>query len=314
MASSHPFATALFLSDYGIPQGAPSREFYNTPCPFCGGSSTSPFPLGIHASKGYAVCWRCGFHPLLDTIAALTATGPKESREILEAYSFASYAPGPKVPTSKVPYCHPPGGPMTALYSRYLDKRGFDPDWIALEHGTLAAGPRCFWDAGMPLDEDWKGQWFSNRLIIPIHDASGRLVNFQGRSILPDAKIRYKGARVDKVPMHHKHLLYGAHKGRSDLVVVVEGVLDQWKLGRGSVATFGTSLTIHQIRLLGGYRRVLFCFDSEDTAQAKAARWAREVAALGVSVEVVDLELGDRDPGDLTDSEAAAVRRELGLD
>ena len=98
------------------------------------------------------------------------------------------------------------------------------------------------------------------------------------------------------------------------MVVVVEGVLDQWKLGRGSVATFGTSLTIHQIRLLGGYRRVLFCFDSEDTAQAKAARWAREVAALGVSVEVVDLELGARDCGDLSDSEAAAVRRELGLD
>lgn len=309
-----PFAAAIFLADYGIPQGTPSRDFLNCQCPFCGGSPTSPFPLGIHVSKGYAVCWRCQSHPLLDTIAALTSTSPKEAREILAAYSFTAHAPGPRVPTSKVRHCQPPGGPLTAPYSRYLEARGFDPDWIALEHGVLAAGPRCFWDAGGPLDDDWKGQWFSDRLIIPIHDASGRLVNFQGRSILPDALIRYKGARVDKVPMHHKHLLYGAHRGRSDLAVVVEGVLDQWKLGRGSVATFGTSLTIHQIRLLGAYRRVLFCFDSEDTAQAKAARWAREVAALGVQVEVVDLELGDRDPGDLTDAEAAAVRRELGLD
>ena len=309
-----PFAAALFLADYGIPQGTPSREFHNTICPFCGGSPTSPFPLGIHVSKGYASCWRCQSHPLLETIAALTATTPKEAREILAAYSFTSHAPGPKLPSSKVRHCQPPGGPLTAPYSRYLDSRGFAPDWIALEHGVLAAGSKCFWDAGVPLDGDWKGQWFSDRLIIPIHDATGRLVNFQGRSIRPDALIRYKGARVDKVPMHHKHLLYGAHRGRSDMAVVVEGVMDQWKLGRGSVATFGTSLTIHQIRLLGGYRRVLFCFDSEPTAQAKAARWAREVAALGTSVEVVDLELGARDLGDLTDSEAAAVRRELGLD
>lgn len=331
-----PFAAALFLADYGIPQGTPSREFHNTICPFCGGSPTSPFPLGIHVSKGYASCWRCQSHPLLETIAALTATTPKEAREILAAYSFTSHVPGPKLPSSKVRHCQPPGGPLTAPYSRYLESRGFDPDWIALEHGVLAAGSKCFWDAGVPLDGDWKGQWFSDRLIIPIHDATGRLVNFQGRWIRKEKERwgiirtmengkpvetpgwvpieRYKGARVDKVPMHHKHLLYGAHRGRSDLAVVVEGVLDQWKLGRGSVATFGTSLTIHQIRLLGAYRRVLFCFDSEDTAQAKAARWAREVAALGVSVEVVDLELGTRDPGDLTDSEAAAVRRELGLD
>ena len=311
---NRPFAASLFLADYGIQQGIPSREFHNIHCPFCGGSSTSPFSLGIHVSKGYASCWRCNSHPLLDTIALLTATSPKEAREILAAYSFTAHAPGPIYKGSKVRHCNPPGGPLTATYSRYLESRGFDPDWIALEHGVLAAGPRCFWDAGIPLDEDWKGQWFSDRLIIPIHDAKGTVVNFQGRSIRADALIRYKGARVDKVPMHHKHLLYGAHRGRSDLAVVVEGVLDQWKLGRGSVATFGTSLTIHQIRLLGGYRRVLFCFDSEDTAQAKAARWAREVAALGVSVEVVDLELGTRDCGDLSDSEAAAVRRELGLD
>ena len=119
---------------------------------------------------------------------------------------------------------------------------------------------------------------------------------------------------MDKVPVHHKHLLYGARHARQDLVVVVEGVVDQWKMGRGSVATFGTTLTVHQVRELAKHRRILFCFDSEPEAQAKATKYARELAALGREAEVVDLELGNRDPGDLDSSEIGAIRRELGLD
>jgi hypothetical protein len=309
-----PFAAGRFLADYGIEQGTPSRDYLNCRCDWCGGSSTSPHPLGIHKSKGFATCWRCGGgKPLRQVVQRLTGCRPDEVQDILDAYAYAP-ATEQRHTASRVPDCHPPGEPLTKPYRDYLATRGFDPDWIALEHGVLAAGPRCHWDAGVPLSEDWKGQWFSERLIIPIHDHTGKVVNFQGRTIRKDELIRYKGARVDKVPMHHKHLLYGEHRARRDLVVVGEGVMDQWKLGRGVVATFGTSLTVFQVLRLSRFRRVLFAFDSEPEAQAKAIRWAKEVAALGTKAEVVDLELGDRDAGDLTDKEAGAVRRELGLD
>ena len=309
-----PFAASRFVADYGLERGEVSRSFINVQCPACG-----KLKLGLHVSKGYATCFKCGSMPMRDkdgspgVIRSLTGCRPDEVQDILDAYAYAP-AMEHRHTASKVLECHPPGEPLTRPYKDYLAARGFDPDWIALEHGVLAAGPRCHWDAGIPLSEDWKGQWFSDRLIIPIHDHTGRLVNFQGRTIRKDELIRYKGARVDKVPMHHKHLLYGEHRARRDLVVVVEGVMDQWKLGRGVVATFGTSLTVFQVLRLSRFRRVLFAFDSEPEAQAKAVRWAKEVAALGTKAEVVDLELGDRDAGDLADTEAGAVRRELGLD
>ena len=207
--------------------------------------------------------------------------------------------------------CPLPGGPLTQEFRSYLESRGLDPDWIALEYGVQAAGPKTLWKGE---DQKWPGQWFSNRLIIPVHDRLGNVVSFQGRSVEKDPKIRYKVAQIDKVPGHYKHFLYGARHARLDMVAVVEGVVDQWKMGRGVVATFGTTLTIYQIRELAKYRRILFCFDSEPEAQARATKYARELAALGREAEVVDLELGDRDPGDLNAGEIGAIRRELGLD
>lgn len=305
-----PFAAAQFLQDYGIHVGSESAGYLNTICPFCHGSSTSPTPLGFHRSKGIVSCWRCSSHPLLETIALLTGASYKEAREIVQDYGFQAPAAVRRGP-SGIRTCPLPGGPLTPPFRAYLESRGLDPDWIALEHGVLAAGPKTLWKGE---DQKWPGQWFSNRLIIPIHDRTGTVVNFQGRSIEKVPRIRYKGAQVDKVPMHHKHLLYGARHARADLVVVVEGVVDQWKMGRGVVATFGTTLTVHQIRELSKHRRILFCFDSEPEAQGKATRYARELAALGREAEVVDLELGDRDPGDLDQGEVGVIRRELGLD
>ena len=304
-----PFAATHFLQDYGIHVGSESAAYLNIACPYCHGSSTSPTPLGIHRSKGIVSCWRCGYHPLLETIILLTGASFKEAREIVQDYGFQAPAAVRRGP-STIRTCPLPGGPLTPPFRQYLESRGLDPDWIALEYGVLAAGPKTLWHGE---DRKWPGQWFSNRLIIPIHDCLGTVVNFQGRSIEKEPRIRYKGAQVDKVPVHHKHLLYGARHARQDLVVVVEGVVDQWKMGRGTVATFGTTLTVHQIRELAKFRRILFCFDSEPEAQAKATRYARELAALGREAEVVDLELGNRDPGDLDSGEVGAIRRELGL-
>jgi hypothetical protein len=58
----------------------------------------------------------------------------------------------------------------------------------------------------------------------------------------------------------------------------------------------------------------LFLFDSEPEAQARAAKYAADLGALGRSVAVVDLELtGKRDMADLSEEEARAVRKELGI-
>ena len=314
-SKNRPFAASSFLADYGIEVGSVTRGFLNVPCPFCGGSPTSPTPLGFHRTGAYCSCWRCGTHPLLPTIQRLLSLTFEQSKAVREQYTYADSSHGSEEIVFKG-LCTPPGGPLTPRYHKYLESRGFDPDWIALEYGVLAAGPSCRWYGE---DQDWRGSDFSDRLIVPLKDKAGRVIAFQGRTIRKDEGIRWRFPPLDRVAGHYKETLYGAHEALGDTVAVVEGVMDKWKLGRGSVASYGTSLSGAQVRMLGGFRRVVMLFDSEPEAQARARMYARDIAALGARVQVVDLELPvgpsgkALDLGDLGSEEIQAIRREIGL-
>ena len=313
--TNRPFAASSFLADYGIEVGEVTRGFLNVPCPFCGGSPTSPTPLGFHRTGAYCSCWRCGTHPLLLTIQRLLSLTFEQAKAVREQYTYADSSHGSEEIVFKG-LCTPPGGPLTPRYRKYLESRGFDPDWIALEYGVLAAGPSCRWYGE---DQDWRGSDFSDRLIVPLKDKAGRVIAFQGRTIRKDEGIRWRFPPLDRVAGHYKETLYGAHSGLGDTVAVVEGVMDKWKLGRGSVASYGTSLSGAQVRMLGGFRRVVMLFDSEPEAQARARMYARDIAALGARVQVMDLELPvgpsgkALDLGDLGNEEIQAIRREIGI-
>ena len=271
--------------------------------------------MGFHRTGGYTSCFRCGFHPLVPTIAKLLSVTVSQAQAIRDQYTYAD-ASQASLDITYATACTPPGGPLTPRYRTYLESRGLDPDWIALEYGVLAAGPRCRWYGE---SKDWKGSDFSDRLIVPIKDKAGRVVAFQGRSIRKDEGLRWKFPPLERVASHYKETLYNGHTVRGDTVAVVEGIADCWKLGRGSVASYGTSMTGTQIRLLGGFRRVILLFDSEPLAQGRARMYARDIAALGARVDVVDLELPmgpdgkTVDLGDLGASEIGAIRREIGI-
>ena len=310
-----PFAAFSFLADHGIEIGSVTRGFLNVPCPFCHGSSTSPTPLGFHRSEGYVTCFRCGGKPLLLSIQRLLSLTYSQALAVREQYTYSDGSTESEEITF-ADECSPPGGPLTPRYRKYLESRGFDPDWIALEYGVLAAGPSCRWYGE---DQDWRGSDFSDRLIVPLKDKAGRVIAFQGRTIRKDEGIRWRFPPLDRVAGHYKETLYGAHEALGDTVAVVEGIVDQWRLGRGSVASFGTSLSGAQIRSLGAFRRVVLLFDSEPEAQARARMYAREIASLGARVDVCDLELPlgpsgkALDLGDLGTGDVQAIRREIGI-
>lgn len=310
-----PFAASSFLADHGIEIGSVTRGFLNVPCPFCHGSSTSPTPLGFHRSGGYVTCFRCGAKPLLLSIQRLLSLTYSQALAVREQYTYSD-GPQESEEIAFADKCQPPGGPLTPRYRKYLESRGFDPDWIALEYGVLAAGPSCRWYGE---SRDWKGSDFSDRLIVPLKDKLGRVIAFQGRTIRKDERVRWRFPPLDRVAGHYKETLYGAHEALGDTVAVVEGIVDQWRLGRGSVASFGTSLSGAQIRTLGAFRRVVLLFDSEPEAQARARMYAREIASLGARVDVCDLELPlgpsgkALDLGDLGAGDVQAIRRDLGI-
>lgn len=281
----------------------------NIQCPFCDDHSNHG-SFGL--SKGDYQCWRCkGGHPV--KALSLAARIPMDSaRQLIQKYShgFNPYLQVEQETKSNVKSITLPGAPIKAPHKKYLEGRGFDPEELEFYHGIL----------GTDMVGNWQGIDFRYRVIIPVYDVWGNLCTFQGRDYTGKQELRYKCCPVDKAVVHHKHLLYGAELARNkDRIVVVEGVFDQWRMGPGAVATFGTSLTREQVNLLSLWKEVIFLFDPEPEAQEHAREYARDIAACGNYVEVCAAELGldakgnPRDPGDLTPAEAKDIMKELGM-
>lgn len=281
----------------------------NIQCPFCDDHSNH---LGFSIEKGNCQCWRCqGGSPV--RAVSLAARIPQETaRELIRKYShgFSHTNVAKQTAVSNVKSITIPGSPIIEPHRKYLRGRGFVPEELEFYHGILGTT-----DVGY-----WQGIDFRYRIIIPVYDVWGNLCTFQGRDYTGLQELRYKCCPVEKAVTHHKHLLYGAELARNRRrIVVVEGVFDQWRLGPGAVATFGTSLTREQVNLLTMWEEVFFLFDPEPEAQEHARSYAKDIASCGRYVEVCAAEFGldakgnPRDPGDLTPDEARSVMKELDM-
>lgn len=300
--------TRLF-QDHGIQfwtEGKNVRPgWVHVQCPMCDDHSNH----GGFSPNGSYSCWRCsGGYPNA-VLARLLNLTIMDIKPLLKEYSGEnSDLPGHseiREVLNRPTRIQIPGEPISRFHRKYIESRGFDPDFIVQKYGVRGTGP----------GGSWEGVDFKLRLIIPIYDALGTLVNFQGRDITGKQELRYKGPPVSMVPVHHKELLYGAHRASHlSTIGVVEGVMDQWRMGDGFVCTFGTSLTTKQIYLLSKWDKIIFLFDPEEEAQSRAEGVARTLASLGKHVELVVQEGHDgRDPAEWTDQEALEVRRFCGF-
>ncbi|MFY9826906.1 MAG: DNA primase [Thermoanaerobaculia bacterium] len=131
--------------------------------------------------------------------------------------------------------------------------------------GLIAKSER----SGDPYDR------FRHRLMFPIHNPSGRLVGFGGRT-LGDDKAKY--VNTNETDRFHKGLLlYGLHLAKREIretnrAVLVEGYFDV--IGavacglEGAVAGMGTALTPEQARLLSRYaEEVVVAYDGDNAGE-----------------------------------------------
>lgn len=292
--------TAVFR-DYNIETSSEkesnnaSPEFIQTRCIFCEDPSDH---LGWHVSGKFVNCWRCGGHSIESALRRLLNLSWGQVNALIRQYeeqgslSVRMGLNERKKPRAKK--IELPGHPLDNQHIRYLERRGFDPEYLAKKYGLLGTG----------IAGEWK-----YRIIIPIY-FRGRLVSFQGRDITDRQRLRYKSLGIEKSVMHYKHTLYNIDNCTGDCAVVFEGPFDVWRWGVGGVATYSTAITEWQIRLLSRYKRVFFMFDSEPEAQELALKAGRKLASMGVKVEVRDLEL-ERDPAELTDLEVRELRKDL---
>ena len=181
--------------------------------------------------------------------------------------------------------------PQFERHRNYLASRNFDPKELEKTwklYGTGPIGPYKF------------------RIIAPIF-YGGRMVSYQGRDITGKSKIKYKACSKSMELVNHKRILYGLDFV-NDVAIIVEGIADVWRLGKGAVATFGIEFTQPQVAILSKLRKCFIMFDAEEIAQKKAKELAESIVSLNPNVKVEIIKLsGVKDPAELTEKEAREI-------
>jgi len=295
-----------FLTDYHISFYTEGKNtqvgWVNIDCPFCGDSRGG----GFNVDAGYYNCWRCGGHYITKVIQKLLTVDYAQAAGVEKKYtgrqSLLLQLNGKKPKAKQITTVTPPGGRLKKKHRKYLESRNFDPDELIEKYDITGTGN----------NEKYKDVWFDNRIIIPIKDEQGRVLSFQGRDITGRSSLRYKGCPLELSVYNYKDTLYNIGNATGNRILLVEGVFDVWRLGAGSVASFGTALTNKQLGVLSGYDTIFMMFDNEPEAQAKAKKGAAKLSSMGKEVELIELD-GDGDPGDLTPKQAREIMGELGF-
>ena len=268
------------------------RGWIQMACPFCGDGEPH---LGWNQERQWWRCWACGKHSTIEAVKALLRVTGHQAGVLLQ-----KHAQGPLMvtraataqgygPKAVVP---PAAGPLGPGHREYLRRRRYDPDAIVAHWGVRGCGLSAT-------------QW-SNRLLIPIR-FHGQLINHMGRALNKRAKPPYCTPPPALCLSNHKDSVYGWDEVPGDGVVVVEGVLDVWRLGPGAVGTYGTGWTLAQVALLATKVHRYVMYDA--TAAVEGRALANALAGLPGHTEL--LKLPDGDPDDLSNKEAAKLMQEL---
>lgn len=271
----------------------------NIECPFCTGNPG--YHLSFELEEQYFLCWRCGWHSTIETIAKLTNLSWKAASEIIKKYGGSTPSIGhtTKVKKNTKPFQFPSStGPLTQRHKDYLTSRGFDSDKLIQLWGLLATG------AVSVLD----GLSYKLRIIIPVIWERAA-VSFISRDITNKSTLRYITCPLDREIIHHKTILYGKQERWKDIGICVEGVTDVWRFGTHSFATFGIKYTQIQVRNMARmFKRIPVVYDSDNQARIQADKLVAELKFRGVDAFRVDIE---GDPGGMKQEEANYLIKQL---
>jgi len=295
------FDIIAYLEDINVDFEPGKKDWINFDCPFCGDSNKH---LGVNLSNNILNCWKCGPKGNISTIVKYYENcNFYEALEVIEKYQnttrltdFTFYERERKKSLTIPKHFQKliwPNIPKIVL--NFVNKRGFNPE-ILFQEKELYYGTHL-------------GD-FKFRLIIPIYQEK-TLVTYIGRDVTGKSSIPYLALDETLSVYPTKELLYGYDEiTPGSNMVVIEGAFDQWKLGKGSVATFGSAWTMIQITLLRylSPRKVIVLYDSEEIAQQQAKKLCNQIWFC--EAESVMLE-GVNDPGELSLEEGQEIMKEL---
>ncbi|MDE7069694.1 MAG: DNA primase [Alistipes sp.] len=220
--------------------------------------------------------------------------------------------------------------------SYFRQKRGFSDATIRkfglgfcpargdrMSRAALAAGYReeFLTATGLSIRRDDGSLYdrFRDRVIFPVHNISGRVVAFGGRTLRTDKSVaKYQNSPESEIYSKKRELygLFFAKKAiqQHDFAIMVEGYTDVISMHQAGVenvvASSGTSLTTEQIRLLGRFtRNITVIYDGDSAGIHASLRGIDMILREGMNVRVVLLPPED-DPDSFARSHTAAEVQE----
>jgi DNA primase len=190
--------------------------------------------------------------------------------------------------------------------------------WRGFSDAAIQAGHKLEYlvKAGLTISKEAEGESsqaepvgnryfdrFSARVIFPVHNVSGRVIAFGGRTLKTDKKVA-KYINSPETDIYHKSkVLYGLYYSKKsitelDVCYLVEGYTDVISMHQAGienvVASSGTSLTVDQIRLIRRYTNNITILFDGDMAGIKASfRGIDLILEEGMNVRVLLFPDGD---------------------
>ncbi|HEY0666819.1 MAG TPA: DNA primase [Sphingobacteriaceae bacterium] len=179
---------------------------------------------------------------------------------------------------------------------------GYSPDeWDALINKSVSEGHKEQYleETGLAIRND-KGKLydrFRGRVMFPIHNFTGRIIGFGGRTLKTDKNVpKYVNSPESDI-YHKSNVLYGLFHAKkairdNDNCFLVEGYADVLSVHQAGienvVASSGTSLTTEQIRLISRFTKNVTILYDGDAAGIKASlRGLDMILEEGLNVKVV---------------------------
>ena len=138
---------------------------------------------------------------------------------------------------------------------------------------------------------------FRDRVIFPVHNISGRVVAFGGRTLRTDKQVaKYQNSPESEIYSKRRELygLYFAKKAiqQHDYVIMVEGYTDVISMHQAGVenvvSSSGTSLTQEQVQLLRRFtRNITIIYDGDAAGQKASLRGIDIILQEGMNVRIV---------------------------
>lgn len=171
------------------------------------------------------------------------------------------------------------------------------------------------------LTNQYGGDLFRGRIMIPLADQAGKIIGFTGRGLESDSVPKYLNTPSTLLYDKSNHL-YGIDKAKVSIrklnqAVIVEGHLDaisSHQAGQSNVvATGGTALTANHLKLLSRFTSdIRLAFDG-DSAGVKATERAIELAqGEGVDVRIISIPEPAKDPDELIRLDRSLWERAIG--